>query len=183
MTSNRLSHNLALGIYTVVEFILTCGINFFTSLYMHPMEQETALTLIRKKQEAEVDMAINTVARSISLLDGTISSLKHAVNASSGESRCATMLRNELVSTERERSDLCYLLGALRGRIDVSRLMGAVQTLSDNVGLQLDASAYINRQVLSLAVQRDLDDKRHPLTTVSIQDAYTGYVDPNVHVV
>lgn len=183
MPGVRVSRNISTGIYTIVEFVLTCGINFFTSLYMHPMEHENALTLIRKKDEAELDMAINTVARSISKLDGTITSLKDAVNSSRGEKRCL-LLRNELESMETQRSDLRYLLGALRGRIDACRLMGAVQTLAENVGLQLNASAYINRQVSSLAIQRDLDDARHPVTKVTVRDAYSEYSgDCTLHVV
>lgn len=165
----------------MTDLVLACAVNFFTSLYTHPLEQENALTLIRKKDEAEVDAAINTVSRSISALDANIALLKDAVDATVGE-RERNKLKNELRSTQVERDHLRYLLGALRGRIDVCRLMGAVKTLSENVGMQLNASAYINRQVLSLAVQRDLDDTRQPVTRVSVRDAYREYsrADPTI---
>lgn len=159
----------------MTDFVLSCGVNFFTSLYMHPMEQENNLTLIRKKEEAEVDIAINTVSRSIASLDANIALLKESMNTTVGDQNEYNKFKNELHSTQMQRADLRYLLGALRGRLDVQRLIGAVKTLSDNVGLQLNASAYINRQVLTLAVQRDLDDMREPVTRVSVQDAYREY--------
>lgn len=180
-------HCLVNGVCTLTDFVLSCGVNFFTTLYMHPMEQENDLILIRKKEEAEVDVAIHTVSRSIVSLDSNIALLKEAMSASLGNSNEHTKFKNELRSSEMQRSDLRFLLGALRGRLDVRRLIGAVKTLSDNVGLQLNASAYINRQVLTLAVQRDLDDAREPVTRVSVEDAYLEYDRTNntslVHVV
>lgn len=142
---------------------------------MHPMEQENHLILIRKKEEAKVDMAIHTVSRSIVSLDASITILKETMNASVDKPEEYKKYKNELHSREKQRSDLCYLLGALRGQLDVHKLIGAVKILADNVGLQLDASAYINRQVLTLAVQRDLDDAREPVTKVSVGDAYNEY--------
>lgn len=175
MHSSGFSHNIARGLRTVADFVLSCGVNFFTSLYMHPMEQENNLTFIRKKEEAEVDIAINTVSRSISSLDANIVLLKESMNATIGEEKEYNKYKNELLSTQMQRADLRYLLGALRGRLDVQRLICAVKTLSDNVGLQINASAYINRQVLTLAVQRDLEDMREPVTKVSVEDAYQEY--------
>lgn len=159
----------------MTDFVLSCGVNFFTSLYMHPLEQEKNLTLMRKKEEAEVDIAINTVSRSIASLDANIVLLKESMNTTSRENAEYLKFKNELTSTELQRADLRYLLGALRGRLDVQKLIGAVKTLCDNVGLQLNASAYINRQVLTLAVQRDLDDMRQPVSKVSVHDAYREY--------
>lgn len=141
------------------------------------MEEENNLTLIRMKEEAEVDIAINIVSRSIASLDSNIALLEESLRASFGEEHEYNKLKKELCATRTQRADLRYLLGALRGRLDVRKLLGAVKTLSDNVGLQLNASAYINRQVLTLAVQRDLDDKREPVTRVSIQNAYREYVE------
>lgn len=178
MHSSGFSHNIARGLCTVADFVLSCGVNFFTSLYMHPMEHENNLTFIRKKEEAEVDIAINTVSRSISSLDANIVLLKESMNATIGEQKEYNKYKNELLSTQMQRADLRYLLGALRGRLDVQRLICAVKTLSDNVGLQINASAYINRQVLTLAVQRDLEDMREPVTKVSVEDAYQEYSRP-----
>ena len=175
MHSGSLSRNIARGLCTVADFVLSCTVNFFTSLYMHPMEYDNNLTLIRKKEEAEVDIAINTVSRSISSLDANIVLLKASMNATIGEQREYNKYKNELLSTQVQRADLRYLLGALRGRLDVQRLICAVKTLSDNVGLQINASAYINRQVLTLAVQRDLEDMREPVTKGSVEDAYQEY--------
>lgn len=175
MRSSGLSRNIARGVCTLADFVLSCGVNFFTSLYMDPMEQENKLTLSRKKEEAAVDRSINTVSRSIASLDVNINLLKDSMASTIGDQKEYNKFKNELISTQMERSDLRYLLGALRGRLDVRRLIGAVKTLSDNVGLQLNASAYINRQVLTLAVQRDLEDMREPVTRVSVQDAYREY--------
>lgn len=175
MRNSGFSHNVAQGLYTLTDFILSCGVNFFTSLYIHPMEQENNIILLRKKKEAEVDIAINTVSRSIASLDANIALLKESMNTTIGEQTEYNKFKNELLSTQMQRADLRYLLGALRGRLDVQRLIGAVKTLSDNVGLQLNASAYINRQVLTLAVQRDLEDTREPVTRVSVEDAYREY--------
>ncbi|KAM7392165.1 hypothetical protein PAMP_022798 [Pampus punctatissimus] len=143
--------------------------NFFTFLYMHPMEQENNLSLIRKKEEVELDIAINTISRSITSLDANIALLKESTTTTVREENEYNKFKKELCSTEMQRADLRYLLGALRGRLDVQRLMGAVKILSDNVGVQLDAFAYINRQVLGLAVQRDLKDSREPVTRVTVQ--------------
>ena len=171
-----LAHNIALGLYTLTDVVLSCGVNFFTSLYMHPMEQENTFTLIRKKEEAEMDVAINTISRSIKSLDASIALLEVSVKTNVEERNDEyNKFKNELTSSHKQRTDLRYLLGALRGRLDVRRLTGAVKTLSDNVGLQLNASAFINRQVLNLAVLRDLDDLREPVTKPSIQDAYQDY--------
>ncbi|KAJ7984199.1 hypothetical protein DPEC_G00364830 [Dallia pectoralis] len=97
------------------------------------------------------------------------------MNTTIGEQNKHTKFKKELLSAQMQRADLRYLLGALRGRLDVRRLIAAVKTLSDNVGLQLNASAFINRQVLTLAMQRDLDDAREPVTRVSVRDAYQEY--------
>lgn len=175
MRSSGISHSIARGVCALADFVLSCGVNFFTSLYMDPMEQENKLTLIRRKEEAAVDRSINTVSRSISSFDVNIALLKESMTTTIGEQKEYNKFKKELLSTQMERADLRYLLGALRGRLDVRRLLGAVKTLSDNVGLQLNASAYINRQVLTLAVQRDLDDMREPVTRVSVQDAYKEY--------
>ncbi|KAE8287287.1 hypothetical protein D5F01_LYC13325 [Larimichthys crocea] len=175
MHNSEFSHNVAREVCTLINFGLSCGVNFFTFLYMHPMEQENNLNLIRKKEEAEVDIAINTISRSITSLDANIALLKESTTTTVGEEAEYNKFKKELRSTEMQRADLRYLLGALRGRLDVQRLMGAVKTLSDNVGLQLNSSAYINRQVLSLAVQRDLNDSREPVTRVTVQDAYREY--------
>lgn len=176
MQSSSFPHNIVQGLCTVTDLVLSCGVNFFTSLYMHPMEQENTITLIRKKEEAEVDIAINIVSRSIASLDANIALLKESVNTTIGAQRSDyDKFKKELLSTQMQRDDLRYLLGALRGRLDVQRLISAVKTLSDNMGLQLNASAYINRQVLTLAVQRDLDDTREPVTRASVQNAYQEY--------
>lgn len=169
------AHSIFRGLHMLITLILSCGLNFFTSLYMHPLEEENNLTLIRMKEEAEVDIAINIVSRSISSLDSNIALLEESIKTSVGEQQEYSKLKKELRSTQMQRADLRYLLGALRGRLDVHKLLAAVKTLSDNVGLQLNASAYINRQVLTLAVQRDLDDKREPVTQVSIENAYRVY--------
>ncbi|KAL7370880.1 hypothetical protein ABVT39_013462 [Epinephelus coioides] len=170
-----LAHVITRGLYTLTDIMLSCGVNFFTSLYMHPMEQENNLTLLRKREEAEMDTAINTVSRSIDSLDATITLIKDSMIRTVGEPDERVKLKKELASTQNQRAGLRYLLGALRGRLDVHRLIGAVKILADNVGLQLNASAYINRQVLTLAVQRDLDDLREPVTKVSVEDVYRTY--------
>lgn len=174
MRSSEFTHNVARGVCTLTDYALSCAINFFTFLYMHPLEQENNLGSMRKKEEAEVDVAINTISRSIVSLDTNIALLKEAI-ATVREENEYNKFKKELRSTEMQRADLHYLLRALRGRLDVQRLLGAVKTISDNVGLQLDASAYINRQVLNLAVQRDLNDSREPVTRVTVQDAYREY--------
>ncbi|KAJ8001202.1 hypothetical protein DPEC_G00190440 [Dallia pectoralis] len=97
------------------------------------------------------------------------------MNTTIGEQNEHTKFKKELLSAQMQGADLRYLLGALRGRLDVRRLIAAVKTLSDNVGLQLNASAFINRQVLTLAMQRDLDDAREPVTRVSVRNAYQEY--------
>lgn len=173
MHSSGLAHAIALGLCTMTNVVLSCGVNFFTTLYMHPMEQANKLLLSRKREDAEVDVAINTIARAVASLDTNIALLKETMNRTAGEE--FTKLNNELLSSQKQRADLRYLLGALRGRLDAHRLIGAVKTLSDNVGLQLNASAYINRQVLTLAVQRDLDDTREPVTRVTVEEAYREY--------
>lgn len=102
-------------------------------------------------------VSINTISRSIASLDSNVALLKESMNTTIGDLN-EYKFKNELLSTQMQRDHLRYLLGALQGRLDVRTLIAAVKTLSDNVGLQLNASAYINRQVLTLAVQRDLDD-------------------------
>ncbi|KAK2825786.1 hypothetical protein Q5P01_020000 [Channa striata] len=64
-----------------------------------------------------------------------------------------------------------------RGQIDTDKLISAVDTLSDNVGLQLDASVKINRTVLALIVNRDLDDAREPVTKSTVETACLAYQD------
>lgn len=175
MHNNEFSHNVAQGLRTLTDFLLSCTIDFFTFLYTHPLERENDLSRIRKKEEAKLDVSINTISRSISSLDNNIVLLKDSMMTTVGEQEEYNKFKKELRSTEMQRADLRYLLGALRGRLDVQRLMGAVKTLSENVGLQLNACAYINRQVLNLAVQRDLNDSREPVTRLSVQDAYREY--------
>ncbi|KAI4822175.1 hypothetical protein KUCAC02_007734 [Chaenocephalus aceratus] len=175
MSRSGFSRNVVRGVCALTEFVLSCGVNFFTSLYMHPWEQENNLILRRKKKEAEVDIAIDTVSRSIESLDVNIALLKVSIERSPVEPTEHNKFSNELISTQMQRDDLRYLLGALRGRLDAQRLTGAVKTLADSVGLQLNASAYINRQVLTLAMQRDLDDMREPVTRVTVEDAYQEY--------
>ena len=170
--------NVFRGVCILTDFIVSCGVNFFTSLYMHPLERENNLTLSRKKEEAEVDISINTISRSIASLDVNIAILKESMNRTIGEENEYDKFKNEMLSSLTQRGDLRYLLGALRGRLDVQMLICAVKTLSDNVGLQLDASAYINKQVLNLSLQRDLDDSRQPITKVSVADAYSHYSRP-----
>lgn len=172
-----LSDTLIEAVCSLTDVLLSCGVNFFTSLYMHPMEQETTLILMRKKEEAEVDVAITTVSRDISSLEANIVLLKESATAALA-TNCTEEYQNlnrELTSAEHERQRLRYLLNALRGRLDVRRLIPAVKTLSDNVGLQLNASEYINKQVVTLAIQRDLDDAREPVTKVTVEDAYKKY--------
>lgn len=55
------------------------------------------------------------------------------------------------------------------------QLIPAVKTLSENVGLQHNASEYINKQVVTLAIQRDLDDAREPVTKVTVEEACNTY--------
>lgn len=50
------------AVCTLTDVLLPCGVNFFTSLYMHPMEQENTLILMRKKEEADLDVAIHMVS-------------------------------------------------------------------------------------------------------------------------
>ncbi|KAK2841801.1 hypothetical protein Q5P01_012001 [Channa striata] len=109
---------------------------------------------------AEVDVAINTVARSV---------LKEFAASAMCERAVYAMYVNELHSAEVQRDQLCYLLASLRGRIDTDKLISTVDTLSDNVGLQLDASVKINRTVLALTVNRDLDDAREPVTKSTVE--------------
>lgn len=171
----RLSDALTNAVCSLTDVLLACGVNFFTSLYMHPMEQETTLILMRKKEEAELDVAIHTVSRGISKLEANIVMLKKSATAALASTEEYQNLDREITSAEHERQRLSYLLNALRGGLDVRKLIPAVKTLSDNVGLQLNASEYINKQVITLAVQRDLDDAREPVTKVTVEDAYKKY--------
>lgn len=156
--------------------MLSCGVNFFVTLYMHSMEQQHSLILIRKKREAETDTAIHTISRSILALDHSIAILKEAITQLDVRTPSEyAKYEEELKSSEMQRADLQYLLTALRGRLDVDKLLFAVKTITNNIGLQLHASAYINRQVLTLAVQRDLDDAREPVTQASVAEAYRRY--------
>lgn len=184
------SDRLTEAVCCLTDALLSCGVNFFTSLYMHPMEQENTLVLMRKKEEAHLDVAIHTVSRDISSLDANIALLKDSTATAlvADHTEEYQNLKKELDSAELERQRLRYLLRALRGRLDVRRLIPAVKTLSDNVGLQLNASEYINKQVLTLAIQRDLDDAREPVTKVTVQEACNAYgrpPEPNcpVHIV
>lgn len=106
--------------------------------------------------------------------------LKESIASAADSAEEYDCLQRELDSSEQERRHLSYLLRVLRGRLDVRRLIPAVKTLSDNVdvGLQLNASEYISRQVLTLAIHRDLDDAREPVTKVSVEDAYKQYEKP-----
>ncbi|KAK2811423.1 hypothetical protein Q5P01_000218 [Channa striata] len=81
--------------------------------------------------------AINTVARSITGLDANIAMLKEFAASATCERAAYAKYVNELRSAEAQRDQLRYLLAALRGRIDTDKLISAVDTLSDNVGLQL----------------------------------------------
>lgn len=175
-----LSDTLTEAVCSLTDVLLSCGVNFFTSLYMHPMEQENTLILMRKKEEAALDVAIHTVSGCISSLEANIVLLKESATAALAVNRSEEYhnLSRELTSAEQERQRLQYLLNGLRGRLDVRRLIPAVKTLSDNVGLQLNASEYINKQVLTLAIQRDLDDAREPVTKVTVEDAYKKYEKP-----
>lgn len=175
-----LSDTLIEAVCSLTDVLLSCGVNFFTSLYMHPMEQETTLILVRKKEEAKLDVSITTVSRAILSLDANIALLKESA-ASALTSNSVAQYQNlsrELTSAEDEKQRLQYLLHALRGRLDVRRLLPAVKTLADSVGLQLNASEYINKQVVTLAVQRDLDDAREPVTRVTVEDAHKKYAKP-----
>lgn len=173
-----LSDRVIEAVCTLTDVLVSCGVNFFTSLYMHPMEQENTLILMRKKEEADLDVAIHTVSRDISSLDANIALLKESIASAADSAEEYNCLQRELDSSEQERRRLSYLLRALRGRLNVRRLIPAVKTLSDNIGLQLNASEYISRQVLTLAIQRDLDDMREPVTKVSVEDAYKQYEKP-----
>lgn len=172
---SRFARNVACGIWAFAEFVLLSGVNFFITLYMHPMDRARAVALIRKREEAEVDAAINTVARSIAGLDANIEMIKGIVATESCDRAVSAEYMNELRSAEMQRDQLRYMLMALRGRIDAVRLVGAVDTLSDNVGLQLNASAKINRTVLALNVHRDLDDTREPVSKTTVEDASIAY--------
>lgn len=173
----RFVHRVARGTWDLVDFVLSCAVNFFATLYMHPMEQQRCVALIRKREEAEVDAAINTVARSITGLDANIAMLKEFAASATCERAAYAKYVNELRSAEAQRDQLRYLLAALRGRIDTDKLISAVDTLSDNVGLQLDASVKINRTVLALTVNRDLDDAREPVTKSTVETACLAYQD------
>ncbi|KAK2829944.1 hypothetical protein Q5P01_017875 [Channa striata] len=165
--STRFVHRVARGTWDLVDFVLSCAVSFFTTLYMHPMEQQRCMALIRKREEAEVDAAINTVARSITGLDANIAMLKEFAASDTCERAAYAKYVNELRN----------LLAALRGQIDTDKLISAVDTLSDNVGLQLDASVKINRTVLALTVNRDLDDAREPVTKSTVETACLTYQD------
>lgn len=173
--SMRFARSAARGAWAFADFVLSCGVNFFITLYMHPMEQERSVALLRRKEEAEVDVAINTVARSITGLDANITMLKEITASTSCDQTVYAKYLNELRSAETERDQLRYMLSALRGRIDAVKLIGAVDTLSDNVGLQLNASAKINKTVLALNVHRDLDDAREPVSRMTVRDACVPY--------
>lgn len=104
MQSSSFPHNIVQGLCTVTDLVLSCGVNFFTSLYMHPMEQENTITLIRKKEEAEVDIAINIVSRSIASLDANIALLKESVNTTIGAQQSDyNKFKKELLSTQMQR--------------------------------------------------------------------------------
>lgn len=164
---------VARGLCALTYYLFSSGVNFFTSLYVHPMERENCITLRRKQEEAKIDLSIITVARSIASLDENIAVLKGSV---ANVTPCGyEKFNRELRSTETQRDSLVYMLAALRGRLDAPRLMSAVKTLADNVGLQLTASAYVNRKAVSLAVQRDLDDSREPITKESVDDLCRDY--------
>nr|BBA49201.1 hypothetical protein [Oryzias latipes] len=172
-----LARKVARGLWAFAELVLLCGVNFFVTLYMHPVDRERAIALIRKREEAEVDAAINTVARSITGLDANIEMIKGIIGSESCDRAVTAEYVNELRSAETQRDQLRYMLMALRGRIDAVRLVGAVDTLSDSVGLQLNASAKINRTVLALNVHRDLDDMREPVSKMTVEDASGAYED------
>ncbi|KAK7878281.1 hypothetical protein WMY93_031100 [Mugilogobius chulae] len=173
MELSSVSRKVVRGLCRLTVFVMSCGVCFFTFLFTPSGAHESRLNLMRKKDEVNLDMAINTVSRSIARLDENVTLLTQSVRTSEpGKNAHHAWFVNELKSSQMQRDGLRYLLGALRGRVDTQRLVGAVKTLCENVGLQLSASAYINKQVLSLAVQRHLEEEREPVTKPTVENAY-----------
>ncbi|KAI4792896.1 hypothetical protein KUCAC02_033091 [Chaenocephalus aceratus] len=76
---------------------------------MHPWEQENNLILRRKKKEAEVDIAIDTVSRSIESLDVNIALLKVSIERSPGSDGAQQVLeRTDLHSDCNETTYVTY---------------------------------------------------------------------------
>lgn len=167
--------NIIHALCCLADVVLSCYVSFFVTLFMHSLEQDHQLKLMKKQRDAEMDVAIQTITVAITKLDNNIAMLKATTRANP---EAVSLYTKELDSTERQRLHLHYLLTSLRGRLDVCRVLNAVNVISDHVGLQLDASSYINKKALTLVIQRDLGDKRDPVVEASVNDAYESYNQP-----
>ena len=170
-----LSHNVAQGLCSLSDFVLCCGVNFFTSLYMQPTESDDNIMLTKNENDAALDLATNYISRCIAAFETNIAGIKKSIDKSRGDDIQYKRFVKQLHSVENERANLICILHSLRGRVDPLKLLSATDTLSDNIALQDSASAYINRQVLTLFMGRDLEELREPVTKVTVEDAYREY--------
>lgn len=158
---------------SLTDVVLSCYVSFFVTLFMHSMDRDYHVRLMKKQKDAEMDASIQILTSSIARLDNNIALLKTTVATHSDTA--GQRYKTELESVESQRSSMQYLLTSLRGRLDVCKLLPAVNVISKNIGVQLDASSYINKKVLTLSVQRDLGDKQYPTVEASVSDVYETY--------
>lgn len=170
----KVADNVIHALSCLTDIVISCYVSFFVTLFMHSMDQDYQIRLMKRQKDAEMDTSIQIITSSIARLDNNIALLKATMTAARLDTG-RQYYKNELESAESQRVAMQYLLTSLRGRLDVDKLLSAVNVVSRNIGLQLDASSYINKKVLTLAIQRDLGDRHDPVVEASVSDVYVTY--------
>lgn len=172
-----MADNVINALSCLTDVVYSCYVSFFVTLFMHSMEQDYRIRLMKRQKDAEIDVSIQIITSAIARLDNNIALLKATSTTAAAQSDSAGQqyYKTELESVQAQRRSMQCLLTSLRGRLDVDKLLSAVNVVSKNIGLQLDASSYINKKVLTLAIQRDLGDKQDPVVEASVGDVYEMY--------
>ena len=156
-----------------------CGANFFATIYVRRCSQESLLRH-GKKSEAELDISISVISKSIMVLEKSREALCRARTRALADSLPAVeiaKLDKEINAVVCEIGNMNYLISSLRGGIQPDRLMTAVEIIVRRAAANLSTAAYIDKQALTLAVTRDVDMMRLPVSLSTVKDALEPYRD------
>lgn len=178
------------GLAQLAFLAIFSGANFFASLYVHQRSHESQLRFY-EKSESNLVLSVDAISKFKADLEEKCQDYRQrrtrAVLNSFPDSEIIKYDK-DIEYTIREISNLDHVLSLLHDGIRPDELAAAVEIVVRRAAANLNTAAYIDNQALTLAITRDVNAMRVPVSQSTVEDALQQYTDsadghgPKVHI-
>ena len=167
------------GLAQLAFLAIFSGANFFASLYVHHHSRKTQLRFY-EKSESNLVLSVDAISKFKADLEEKCKDCRQrrtrAVLNSFPDSEIMKYDK-DIEYTIKEISNLDHVLSLLHDGIRPDELAAAVEIVVRRAAANLNIANYIDNQALTLAITRDVNAIRVPISQSTVEDALQQYKD------